>query len=189
MPGSVNGMVEFFETHEIPSAFIAESLQHVSQSFSVQTDIDTTNIFFHLLVKDIAIAKGQIVESPDGVNNRRSQANFNWLKPGFMLRVRNERPNSPPQPSRATTSSSDITLTSPSGRPTVELFCFGAPASLGQRFQRLKDVVTRDEILLDPYILLEIVLDEMYKAMDRTAWTVAEIFGKIEEVSRDEVQK
>ncbi|KAH7411825.1 hypothetical protein DE146DRAFT_771464, partial [Phaeosphaeria sp. MPI-PUGE-AT-0046c] len=186
MPACIDGMVELFEKHQIPSAFVAESLQHVSQSFSVQNDLDTTNVFFHLLVKDIAVSKGQIVESRTGGESHaerkiRSQANFNWLKPGFVLRIRNERPSSPPQPSRATTSSSDITLTARSAQPAVELFCFGAPGSLGERFQRLKDVITREEILLDPYILLEIVLDEMCKVMDRTAWNVAEVFGNIEE--------
>lgn len=192
-PATIEGMVELFETHEIPSAFVAESLQHVSQSFSVQTDTDSTTVFFHLLVKDISMSAGQIVESLARGDTReavdqshhksRSQANFNWLKPGFVLRVRNQRPSSPPLPIRATTSSSDITLTSPLGRPAVELFCFGAPANVGQRFQKIKDVLTRKEIELDPYILLEIVLAEMYESMDRTAWTVADIFGKIEEVS------
>jgi hypothetical protein len=183
---TVDGMCELFETCQIPSAFVAESLQDVSQSFSAQKDSETTCVFFHLLVKDVAISDGRIVDmgGPETVSmvEGQSQANFTWLKPGFVFRLRNEQILTHP-PSRTTTSSSEDTLTSTTSQPTVEMFCFGAPVTLRDRFQKLKDTATCEDLLLDPYVLFEVVLGEMHKVMDRTAWAISDIFGKLEKAS------
>jgi hypothetical protein len=183
---TVNGICELFETCQIPSAFVAESLQDVSQSFSAQKDSETTCVFFHLLVKDVAISDGRIVDmggpETDAMAEGQSQANFTWLKPGFVFRLRNE-PNLTHPPSRTTTSSSEDTLTSTTSQPVVEMFCFGAPVTLRDRFQKLKDTATCEDLLLDPYVLLEVVLGEMHKVMDRTAWAISDIFGKLEKAS------
>ncbi|KAJ4369723.1 hypothetical protein N0V83_005486 [Neocucurbitaria cava] len=60
------------------------------------------------------------------------------------------------------------------------MFCFGAPVTIRDRFQKLKSVATCDDLLQDPYALLEIVLEEMYKVMDQTGWVISDIFGAIE---------
>ena len=192
-PATIDGMCELFEGHRIPSAFIAEGLQGVSQSFSAQKDADASYVWFHFLCKDIAMSDGRIVhvQGPEDVNScqredrhhaqRQSQANFTWLKPGFVLRIRNQ-PSSPSLPSRTTTSSSISTLIPTSVQPEVELFCFGAPVTLRDRFRKLKDTASCDDLLQDPYVLLEVILDEMYKVLDRTCWTISDIFGTIETV-------
>jgi hypothetical protein len=187
-PSTVNGLCELFDKFKIPSAFVAESLQGVSQSFSAQKDAEATYVFFHLLVKDVAILDGRIVEGLKQVVNgqRQSQANFTWLKPGFVLRIRNEA-NLLHPPSGTTTLSNESMLTSTAAQPMVEMFCFGAPVTVRDRFQKLKDTATGKDLLLDPYVLLEIVLGEMYKVMDQKAWAIADIFGKIEKVSIIEV--
>lgn len=186
-------MYQFLVLHEIPSAFITEGMQGVSQSFSARREAEGRCIWFHLLCKDIATSNGQIIHLPGHENGDRqskdrllaqnqSQANFTWLKPGFVLRIRGKM-GSPPQPIRTTTSSSDSTLmTVTDKQPEVELFCFGAPVTLRDRFRKLKDIATCDELLQDPYVLLEVVMSEMYKVMDRTGWAIADIFGKIETV-------
>jgi hypothetical protein len=186
---TIDGMCELFDKHRIPSAFIAESLQGVSQSFSVHKDTETTTVFFHLLIKDVAISDGRIihVEGAEPIANdpspqNQSQANFTWLKSGFVLKIRHER-NIMSHPNRTSSSSSESTLFPASTLPTVELFCFGAPATLRDRFQKLKSIASCDDILADPYVLLEIALNEMYKVMDQTGWAIANIFGKIETVS------
>lgn len=69
-----------------------------------------------------------------------------------------------------------------SAQSKVELFCFGAPASLGDRFCKLKEVAICDDLVQDPYVLLEVVLEEMYKILDQTGWTVSRIFGDMETV-------
>jgi hypothetical protein len=184
-------MCELFDTHRIPTAFVAESLQGISQSFSVQTDAESTTVFFHLLVKDVAISDGRIihVEGPQETANdlppqsqSQSQANFTWLKSGFVLKIRNESNLTQP-PSRTASSSSESTLSPASTPPKVDMFCFGAPVALRDRFQKLKRNASCEDILLDPYVLLEMVLHEMYKVMDQTGWAIANIFGKIETAS------
>lgn len=74
-------------------------------------------------------------------------------------------------------------MTATSTTPLVELFCFGAPQSLGERFRKLKDVAICDDLCQDPYVLLEIVLEEMYKLLDQTGWAISHVFGEIETVS------
>ncbi|KAF1844803.1 uncharacterized protein K460DRAFT_285040 [Cucurbitaria berberidis CBS 394.84] len=191
-PATGDGLVELFKKCNIPSAFVEEGLQGVSQSFAAHRDVDgTVFVWFHFLCKDIAVSNNRIVHlktREDMENNddksrleaqEQSQANFTWLKPGFVLKMRDQRGSSP-MPNRTMTSSSDSTLAAPSTKALVELLCFGAPITLRDRFQELKTVATCDDLLQDPYVLLEIVFGEMYKVIDRTGWAVSDIFGAIE---------
>lgn len=185
-------MCELFDQCKIPSAFIAEGLQGVSQSFSAQKDADATTIFSHVLMKDVAVSHGCIVddEGLERADERtqyyraqpQSQANFSWLKTGVVLQIRHQA-SSPPMPNRVRTTSSQSTLVSASVHPIVEMFCFGAPVTIQYRLQKLKDCATCEDILLDPYVLLEVVFGEMFRVMDQTGWAISDIFGKIEEAS------
>lgn len=167
----------------------------MSQSFAAQKDVDGTDyVWFHILTKDIAVSNNQIVhlqtrediENSDNTNRleaqRQIQANFNWLKPGFVLKVREQREPSP-RPNRTTSSSSESTLTAPSTQAVVELFCFGITVTLAERFRKLMNTATCDDLLQDPYVLLEIAFEEVYKVMDLTGWAISDIFGVTETVS------
>lgn len=191
-PRNVGGLIDLFERCEIPSAFVDESLREVSQSFAVRRDADgTIFVWFHLLCKNLAIfdekiVHGQTVEHDVDMEEdhkkealNHSNANFTWLKPGFVLKIKPTN-TSAPKPCRTSTSSSDITLAAVPVQAKVELFCFGAPPGLRDRFQQLKLEGTCNEILQDPYMLLEIVLDEMHKVLDSTVRTLANVFGRIE---------
>lgn len=193
-PENVQGFCELFQKYSIPSAFIEESLQDVSQSFAAQTDAEgALYIWFHFLSKDISLVNGRIVhrtgsedysDSHDQARlaaQRQSQANFTWVKPGFVLKMRSKE-SAFRQPGRTRSSTSDITLAEPSAKPQVEMFCFGAPNTLLDRFKHLTSLATCEDLLLDPYCLLEIVLEEMYKIMDQTGWTIGDVFGVIETV-------
>jgi hypothetical protein len=189
-----SGLIQLFEKFDIPSAFIAESLQGISQSFAAQKDIDgTTYVWFHFLCKTVSVIGERIVhqqnpqagnsydsEAPSDARNQ-SHADFTWLKPGFVLKVRKQQ-GPPLLRSRTRTSSSDATMAGTSADSKVELFCFGAPASLGDRFRKLKQVAICDDLMQDPYVLLEVVMEEMYKVLDQTAWTVSRVFGNMETV-------
>jgi hypothetical protein len=197
-PVTIDGLYELFDQCKLPSAFVAETLRDVSQSFAAFQDPDrTTWVWFHLLCKDIAVSKGRIFHPRDsGVANdgqqganphqtaegrhaqSQSQANFTWLKPGFVLKIKDQQ--GPPIPNRSTTSESDHTLTPASVEPDVEMFCFGAPTTLHDRFKTFKDTAACDDIMQDPYVLLEIALEEMHKVMDRTAWVLSDVFGSVE---------
>ncbi|KAF3036729.1 hypothetical protein E8E12_007981 [Didymella heteroderae] len=185
IPETAPGMLRLFEHFKIPSAFIAESTQNISQSLAVQKDIDgTAYIWFHFLCKTFVHERRAMHDSADIERVRihaqnQSQADFSWLKPGFVLKVK-KQPGFPRMPGRTRTSSSDATMALASPEPSVELLCFGAPESLGDRFRKLASVAICDDLLQDPYVLLEVVLEEMYKVLDRTGWDISHIFGNIE---------
>jgi hypothetical protein len=154
----------------------------------VQKDVDgTTYVWFHFLCKDVTAVNGRIVHVSEGERDARrrraqhqSHANFAWLKPGFVLKIKGQ--HGPGMPGRTRTSSSDATMAVALTRPRVELFCFGAPVALRDRFQKMMGVAICDDLLQDPYALLEIVLEEMYKVLDSSGWTVSQIFGDMEMV-------
>ncbi|KAH7392943.1 hypothetical protein BKA66DRAFT_547318 [Pyrenochaeta sp. MPI-SDFR-AT-0127] len=191
-PDTVEGFGELFEKCRIPSAFIDESVQGVSQSFAAQKDVDgTIYVWFHFLCKDLAISNNKIVhiqdpeEAKDNKNKKRieaqgqTHANFTWLKPGFVLKIRDQRGSSP-KPNRTRTSSSDSTLTVASAQAKVELFCFGAPVTIGDRFRKLMNIASCDDLVQNPYVFLEVILEEMYKVIDRTGWAISDVFGTVE---------
>lgn len=193
-PNYGEGLFELFEACGIPSAFVDEGLQQCSQSFAARQDVDgTTYVWFHLLCKTLAIVDGRIVHIRDPQDEptsdqdlremaqRQRHANFSWVKPGFVLKIRPQKAASP-KARRTSTSGSDDTLTAVVATPRVELFCFGAPATFLNRFRTLIETATYDDIIGDPYFLLEVAFEEMYKVLDMTAWNLADIFGLIETV-------
>jgi hypothetical protein len=197
MRETAEGLSELFEKCGIPSAFIEESLQGVSQSFAVQEDLDgTTFIWFHLLCKTLATTKNpqeptqgdqDIVTGeaePQYDAPSQSQADFTWLKTGCVLKLRREQAASPQEPTRTQSSSSQDTLTTTSKWPSVDLFCFGAPHTLRSRFQALAATATHGDLQQDPYLLLDMVFEELFRVMDHTGWAVADIFGHIETVCK-----
>ncbi|CAA9963898.1 hypothetical protein P3342_009728 [Pyrenophora teres f. teres] len=188
-PNNTEGLIDLFEACGIPSAFVDESLQGVSQSFAARNDIDgTAFVWFHFLCKTVAVVDNQIVhiENDEDVGSSQSdirrmaqlqsQANFSWMKPGIVLKIW-EQQAIDEKPARTSTSDSENTLTAPGAQTRVDLFCFGAPSTLHQRFQDLLATANRRDILDDPYLLLGVVFEEMYKVLDGTVWAVAEIFG------------
>lgn len=150
-------------------------------------------VWFHFLCKTLAIVDSKIVHirGPEdeeasemelrNMAQGQSHANFGWIKPGFVLKIRKQSSKSG-QPTRTSTSDSDDTLTSIPALPVVELFCFGAPITFQSRFRALIGMATCDDLVRDPYILLEMTFEEMYKVLDWTSWNVSDIFGPTETV-------
>lgn len=103
------------------------------------------------------------------------------MKPGIVLKIWKQQA-ADQKPARTSSSDSEETLTAPGAQPRIDLFCFGAPSTLHQRFQALLATAKCSDILDDPYLLLEVVFEEMYKVLDGTVWAVADIFGLLETV-------
>ncbi|RYN75714.1 hypothetical protein AA0120_g11948 [Alternaria tenuissima] len=183
-PGTTEALIELFDTCSIPSAFVDESLRAVSQSFAAREDLDGSMcIWFHLLCNTLAIPENTNApaEAAEGRKTVQppSRTHFTWLKPGIVLRIR--KPSTTlPKPVRTSTSDSDDTLAAIPVKARVELVCFGAPSTLHDRIRALTASTTCDELLNDPYVLLEIVFEEMYKILDWTAWAIADTFGPLE---------
>lgn len=178
-----------FEKLHVPSAFIAESMQDISRSFAERVDVDgTTYVWFHFLCKTFSIKRDQLVGQrypQDGSDGSKAldqtQEDYDWLKPGCVLKMRSQQ--APPRPpARARTSSSGATICAARTEPLVELLCFGAPSTVGDRFRKLKDIAICDDLVQDPYVLLEVVFEGMYKVLDSTGWAISNVFGQIEKV-------
>lgn len=178
-----------FEKSRVPSAFIAEGMQDISRSFAERVDVDgTTYVWFHFLCKTFSVKRDQLggqqysqdsSDDPEALD--QTQEDYDWLKPGCILKIRSQQ--APPRPpARARTSSSGTTVLAAHTEPLVELMCFGAPSTVGDRFRKLKDIAICDDLVQDPYVLLEVVFEGMYKVLDSTGWAISNVFGQIERV-------
>jgi hypothetical protein len=113
----------------------------------------------------------------------QSQEDFTWMKTGCVLKITKQQVTPSQGPTRTQSSNSEDTLVMTSKWPNVDLFCFGAPSTLYSRFQALTTMATHDDLQEDPYFLLDIVFEELYRVMDHTGWAIAEIFGSVEKVN------
>lgn len=67
----------------------------------------------------------------------------------------------------------------------VTLICFGAPLALVNRFERLAKDFSCDDVMQDPYILFDLVLEELVALIDQVAWLLGDVFGEIETETLD----
>jgi hypothetical protein len=166
-PETVNGLTDLFQHFCIPNDFVNEGLRDVSLSLGNRA-CENEYIFtwFHFVCKHIEVERrengleivhrGDNNERGEQAFRKRKQANFNWIRSGFVLKV------------------------SPSKPKSVALFCFGATESLLNKFIVLSDSGF-DRALADPYVLLETVMEDMCWFVDERVWMVSEVFGDIEE--------
>lgn len=183
-PESVE-LVKLFTHCDIPTAFVAESLADVSHSFGTSTEMDgTTYLWFHFLAKNFIAEVREndsevVPQKPSRVRQSSraasasnshvglfkvaqelSQSNFEWTKIGVVLHV----------------------AKAGSSTPQMTLYCFGAPTTCRSRFIRLCQNADCQSMLQNPYMVLGIIIEEMYKLLDQTSWAVARSFGPIETV-------
>ncbi|KAL2354960.1 hypothetical protein BJ546DRAFT_1061247 [Cryomyces antarcticus] len=159
---SANGHLALYERFAVPTAFLSGRLQSVSKSFGACRDEHGTETsWFHFLAKNLTVQKLdnrlRIVDPyPSSHPLHRSQVSYNWIKSGYFL-------------------SSGGT-----GNAGVTLVCFGASQALVQRFERLLSHPAWEDVLREPFVLYEIVVDELYLQLDNLAWSLADVFREIE---------
>jgi len=122
--------------------------------------------WFHFLCKNVP------VEDFDGVKhivnkNKRdakdlSQADFTWVRSAYCLKTK---------PPTQTSSCSETTL-----------IVFGGEMLLWEKFDALASSTSCQEILEDPYCLMDIVFEILYARIDRLAWDLARVYSQEEEV-------
>jgi hypothetical protein len=141
-------------------------------------DNGTEYVWFHVLLKNVTLStdKHGLKRIVDPVNTTQSQGNFTWVKAGFVLKLEDS--------CIAFRKGGGATQAQASGAKQVTLLCFGAPGPLYDHFKRLRRITSSDTIGRDPYILLGIVFEELYKLLDETAWSVSIVFGHNETVSK-----
>lgn len=91
--------------------------------------------------------------------HRRRPANtdFSYVRSGFFLR------------------------TEASGEST--LVCFGAPLTVRTRIEQFLDARAWGDVAVEPYVLLDLVLDGLYREIDENVWNIADVLGPLEHVT------
>jgi hypothetical protein len=95
-----------------------------------------------------------------------------WNRFSLFLKVQREA-----NPSSSGFQRSNLTST------RVCMACFGASPDLVIRLEGIHKDQHWAEVLIDPYILIDAVIDELYLLMDRYVREISDLFGGIENVS------
>jgi hypothetical protein len=149
-----------FSHYSIPSAVPAERMRNVGFSFGTYKDRSNKSdgTWIHFLCRKIEIERGVIQDLGYlryGIQQgRKPNPSRMWIMCDFYLHV---RPSS----------------VGNSDRKTVTLLCFGAPNEILDRFENLRDLDEWQDILSEPYLLFDIVFDELHDVFDKIVWELS----------------
>ncbi|KAK5997561.1 Notoamide biosynthesis cluster M'-like protein [Cladobotryum mycophilum] len=160
--GTLPQMTELFSSLDIPSEFSTERARSVSHSFGERSNENGFSAWFHFLCKNIDIK--QEGNSPPEIDSQAAslepntsilpQADYSYQRSGFFLQGQNDG--------------------------SATLVCFG-PGPLVRK--RLEDFVTSrawEDVVVNPYILFDLVLEGLYGQVDDTVWNMRSVFGPLE---------
>lgn len=148
--------------YSIPSAVLAERMRRVTYSFgtSTVTRQRAEVAWCHFICRNVDVKDG-VIQDLGYLDEDQSTTGLApsslWSMCDFYLHVRPE-----------STEGSEY------GK-AVTLLCFGAPKEVIQRFQRL--LCKRDawgEVLLEPYLLFDVLFDQLHDFFDNKAWHISE---------------
>lgn len=164
-----------FEYLEVPSAFISERLHSVRHSFGGRREgRKLIATWFHFLCRRPNMEEYERLRNRD-FDSRAGMVLSQWDRFGLFMRVKHSK-----EPKDAKIFGPEQLETQ---LPSVELVLFGAEEDMKTRLRRMVESEGWKEILRDPYILLDVILDELYINMDRNVQEVSALFGGIERVS------
>jgi hypothetical protein len=113
---------------------------------------------FHYLCKNITVtrdAHGKTwISDPRPGAPRLKHGDWTWIRSGYFLRWAMDSDR----------------------EPEVRLIRFGASISLKERLQQIPSSSISNSVVLDPYSLLAIILEELSLQMDSTVWDVLDDF-------------
>jgi hypothetical protein len=174
---TISALFYLFRTYNIPSDFLSERLQSVTHSLkSNRNDDGSESLWFHFLCKNITVrAAGDNPRNLEILNPAQrsdgenlSNDSHDWIRAGFFLNIAHRSIHSPLE----------------STGHQITLICFGASESIIKRFRRLLDNPRWVDIIQRPYLLIDIVLNELYLEVDNITWNLNSIFGTLEGVSK-----
>ena len=152
---------KLIDYYSIPSAVLAERMRRVTYSFGNSTlpQRNAEVSWCHFLCRNVDVKDGIIQDLGylDDESTPSLAPSSLWSMCDFYLHVRNES-----------------TEGSEHGK-AVTLLCFGAPKEVIDRFQRLlhqRD--TWGEILLEPYLLFDVLFDQLHEFFDSKAWCISD---------------
>ncbi|KAK6518199.1 hypothetical protein TWF506_005358 [Arthrobotrys conoides] len=168
--------IPIFRALNIPHKFISECLQNGCHSFGSETHESGTHFsWFHFLCKNLSIdrsgdhpriqnkvpissipTQGEAIGNYDGQTViELSQADYSWLRSGFVL------------------------ITEPDGK-AVTLVCFGATPYVRRRLEMWIMSKAWAAVTEEPYALFDLVVDGLFSEVDATTWNMADVFRPIE---------
>ncbi|KAH7323493.1 hypothetical protein BKA65DRAFT_510930 [Rhexocercosporidium sp. MPI-PUGE-AT-0058] len=151
--------LEIFRHYKFPVGFLTERLRSVGHSFGSCTRPSTQYSWFHFLCKNITLdTNGKLeIRNPNIISLKQlSQADFSWLRSGFML-CSQSKPGSQEK--------------------EVTLICFGAHSWIERPFH--KDLQWK-ELMHDPMALFYIIFEELYLQLDTATRKLGDVFGIME---------
>jgi hypothetical protein len=151
---------ELFKHYSVPSAVPAERMRNVGLSFGTMRNRHdkSEGAWFHFLCRKVEIQDGIIQDlgylrhgNEDGQKPDPSKM---WTMCDFYLHV------------------GPATNENRSQR-TVTLLCFGAPDEVHKRFDSLLDQASWKDVLSEPYLLFDILFDELHDVFDDAVWELS----------------
>lgn len=157
--------------YDVPSAFLSEHFTSPAYSFGKRKGLRDSEIevaWTRFLCKDVLAHPDNgpyKVGSTDSGSEHETKFydNFLWIKCIPFLHVRDSQ-DSP---------------------KCVTMICFGGPPSVEQRFERLLDADAWEDAVQEPYILFALIYEQLFLALDKTAWTLASWFRPLERSTLD----
>jgi hypothetical protein len=182
---TARGLFSIFNHYSIPTSFLSERIQSVAHSCGSQIRPDRSeSAWFHFLCKNITVERNPANPRHVEIRNQNfrsdtkglSQEDFSWIRSAFFLKVESpgEGEKKMHYPGILTPTDNNHT------NGTVTLICFGASDALRNRFAGLLKHRVWEDVFMDPWVLLDITLDELYLQMDAISWSLSEVFGGME---------
>ncbi|KAL8855914.1 MAG: hypothetical protein Q9178_007480 [Gyalolechia marmorata] len=154
------GIQALYEDYSIPSDFISQRLESVTHSFSATYEGSGYSSWFHFLCKNVSVpgVPGQSTRIADLRGTALSQGDWTWIRTSVFMRWSNCHDKD---------------------KASVVLVIFSASPELRDRCERLWRT-DLSEILVDPFSLLVICLDELWLQAQRIVEIVRQVFGDVE---------
>jgi hypothetical protein len=171
--GDLNEAEEFrtlFKHYSFPSAVPAERMRNVGLAFGTTKNRQdrSEGAWFHFLCRKVEIEHGIVQD-------------LGYLKHGNEDRQR-------PDPSKLWTMCDFFLHSSPASNEScdsriVTLLCFGAPDEVLRRFVHLLGQTSWKDVISEPYLLFDILFDELHGVFDDAVWELSKAVNPEEKMA------
>ena len=152
-----------YSHYDVPSSFTTIKITSPTHAFGHRKGLKDPNVevaWTRFLCKDILPLDTQHHES--------FHDNFRWIVCDTYLHIRKHKDES---------------------KTSVTLLFFGAPPKVVQRFERLLASKAWADAVLEPYLLLALVYEQLFLLLDKAAWTLAGWFRSTERRALDSARQ
>jgi hypothetical protein len=159
-----------FKHYSVPSAVAAERMRNVGFSFgTLRNRSDKSEAtWFHFLCRKVDIKDGKIQDlgylRHGTENGQKADPSKMWTMCDFFLHIK-------------------PAVAGNSERKIVTLLCFGAPDEILQRFVSLQVKTSWKDALVEPYLLFDVLFDELHGVLDKAVWELSKAVNPEEKLA------